>query len=211
MHILDCRTSHLIAEHHEYLKEMLGENRRLLPKHHFLVHYPSCLLQAGPPVRYWSMRFEVRHQIFKDLAKSTHCFKNICLTLAKRFQLALAYKFLNNIFDSQLFVAGQSEVTINTLPADIMSSICTDLEVCHMIQCLSYAGCKLGITFLRRVLYLSTVFMTECHSLAFSGVLCHYKIEFILSRSYFKPIFMMNIFMPSQSNILQGEDLLALQ
>jgi hypothetical protein len=77
------------------------------------------------------MRFEARHQIFKDLAKSTHCFKNICLTLAKRFQLALAYKFLNNKFDSQLSVAGQSEeVTVNTLPADIMSSICTDLKVC---------------------------------------------------------------------------------
>lgn len=42
--------SHLIAEHHEYLKKILGENRRLFPKHHFLVHYPSCLLQAGPPV-----------------------------------------------------------------------------------------------------------------------------------------------------------------
>lgn len=86
--------SHLIAEHHEYFKEMLGDNGKLLPKHHLLVHYPSCLLKAGPPVRHWSMRFEARTKIFEDLAKSTHCFKITCLTLAMRFQLGLAYNFI---------------------------------------------------------------------------------------------------------------------
>ena len=53
----------LIEEHHAFYKEMYpGEI--LLPKHHFTVHYPSCLLKSGHPVRYWCMRFEARHNFF---------------------------------------------------------------------------------------------------------------------------------------------------
>lgn len=43
--------SHLIADHHSYFKE-LYPNSALLPKHHFMVHYPRCLITSGPAIRY---------------------------------------------------------------------------------------------------------------------------------------------------------------
>jgi len=68
---------------------LLFPEKQLLPKHHFLMHYARCLRNSGPPVIYWSMRFESRHQTFKDLAKTTNCFKNICKTLVKLLVLQL--------------------------------------------------------------------------------------------------------------------------
>jgi hypothetical protein len=48
---LSSYLGHLIAEHHAHLKEMYP-SKRLLPKHHFLVHYQSCLLRCGTPTGY---------------------------------------------------------------------------------------------------------------------------------------------------------------
>lgn len=33
---------HLIMEHHELFKELYPD-RKLIPKHHFMIHYPSCI------------------------------------------------------------------------------------------------------------------------------------------------------------------------
>lgn len=79
----------LIDEHHQMFQHYFPDCN-LLPKHHFLVHYPRCMLLSGPPVQYWCMRFEARHNFFKELARISRCFKNICKTLAKRCQFALA-------------------------------------------------------------------------------------------------------------------------
>ena len=49
---------------------------------HFLFLYDRC----GPLVRYWCMRFEGKHNYFKDLAHHVKCFKNIAKTLATRHQ-----------------------------------------------------------------------------------------------------------------------------
>jgi len=74
----------LVSDHHAYFRELFPD-KRLLPKHHFLIHYPRCLAASGPPVRYWCMRFEARHKYFKDVAAQSHCYVNIGKTLAKRF------------------------------------------------------------------------------------------------------------------------------
>jgi len=71
---LSSYLSHLIAENHSHFKNMYPENR-LLPKHHFLIHYPACLLRCGPSTGYWCMRFEARHSFFKQIARVIHCFK----------------------------------------------------------------------------------------------------------------------------------------
>ena len=81
--------SYLIDEHHRTFKELFSE-KNLLPKHHFLVHYPRCMMLSGPPSQYWCMRFEARHNFFKEVARVSHCFKNICQSLAKRAQYSLA-------------------------------------------------------------------------------------------------------------------------
>lgn len=77
---------HLIKEHHELFKE-LYPGRNLIPKHHFMIHYPSCIRKIGPLIHMWSMRFEAKHRIFKNTLKN---FKNITKSLAKRHQMSIA-------------------------------------------------------------------------------------------------------------------------
>ena len=43
-------------------------------------------------VRYWCMRYEAKHNYFKDLANKTKCFKNICKSLAYRHQYLVCYQ-----------------------------------------------------------------------------------------------------------------------
>lgn len=78
---------HLISEHHGLFKD-LYPNKRLLPKHHLMVHYPMCIRKIGPLLHTWCMRYEAKHNVFKKQLKS---FKNITKTLAKKHQCQMAY------------------------------------------------------------------------------------------------------------------------
>lgn len=46
--------------------------------------------------RYWCMRYEAKHNYFKDLALKMKCFKNICKSLAERHQRFMCYNYLNS-------------------------------------------------------------------------------------------------------------------
>lgn len=69
----------------------------LKPKFHFLTHYPTVLKNSGPVRNFWCFKFEAKHKSFKAYAHSITSRKNICLTLAKKFQL----KFANDILHSK--------------------------------------------------------------------------------------------------------------
>lgn len=40
---------HLIEEHHRLFANLYPQNN-LIPKHHFMIHYPECIRQIGPLV-----------------------------------------------------------------------------------------------------------------------------------------------------------------
>lgn len=58
----------------------------LIPKHHLLTHYPNAIRKMGPPIHFWMMRFESKHQYFTRIAKNTKNFINLCKTLSKKHQ-----------------------------------------------------------------------------------------------------------------------------
>ena len=89
--------SRLVEEHHNLFKSLFPD-KRLIPKHHFLIYYSTCLKSCGPPVRYWSMRFEDRHQIFKEMARSTKCYKNIC---KQNIGQEISNEYCNQTFELQ--------------------------------------------------------------------------------------------------------------
>ena len=82
---------HLINDHHKLFKYLFPE-RRLIPKHHFMIHYPSCIRKIGPLLHVWCMRFEAKHNFFKRSVKN---FKNITKALVKQHQRQLAYHWEN--------------------------------------------------------------------------------------------------------------------
>ncbi|XP_034944804.1 uncharacterized protein [Chelonus insularis] len=82
----------LIEEHHSLYLKLFGD---LIPKAHFCLHYPHIMRLVGPPRNFWTMRFEGKHRIFKQAARTTCNRQNLCLTLASRHQEHLNYAFEN--------------------------------------------------------------------------------------------------------------------
>lgn len=79
-----------IWHHLEDFKHLFPESR-LKPKHHFLMHYPQHIINFGPLVSYWCMRFEAKHKILKDIARQANQFRNVPYTLSFRHQLAQCF------------------------------------------------------------------------------------------------------------------------
>ena len=55
----------------------------LIPKFHYLIHYPSQIEQFGPLIHSWTMRQESKLSFFKRVSKRGN-FKNIPQTVAKK-------------------------------------------------------------------------------------------------------------------------------
>lgn len=85
------RLDDLVKEH---LKSMIALFEvKLLPKHHFMLHYKSAFESSGPQVYSMMMHIERKHKTFKDFAKRTNNFTNITKTLAERHQATIFKEF----------------------------------------------------------------------------------------------------------------------
>jgi hypothetical protein len=87
------RLEELISQHHQLFRSLFPAER-LIPKQHFLIHYPSKIRNLGPPVQYWCMRFESKHASAKDFCRLIHNFKNICMSIAWQQQIRLCVDWL---------------------------------------------------------------------------------------------------------------------
>ena len=70
------------------------------PKTHFLSHYPQSIRLYGPPLSYWTARYESRHRIAKSTSESSKNFKNISLTLTTRQQMRQSSVFYHGMFST---------------------------------------------------------------------------------------------------------------
>lgn len=90
---------HLIREHHQLFRDLYPD-KKLIPKHHLMIHYPQCIRKIGPLIHVWCMRFESKHNFFK---RSVRNFKNITKSLVKEHQKQLAYHWENFNFQRLQF------------------------------------------------------------------------------------------------------------
>lgn len=90
---------------------------KLTPKQHHLVHYPRVIRQLGPPIRYWSMRYESNHYPFKKIAGVTSNFINIAKTLANRNQLVLSQQLKKkNWFSTDIDITNEDVTKFSNVP-----------------------------------------------------------------------------------------------
>lgn len=68
--------SKIVEHRHRY--QDLFSGVRLLPKHHYLEHYPQMIRCFGPLVAVWTMRFEAKHSFFKNIV-NTQDASRMCL------------------------------------------------------------------------------------------------------------------------------------
>ena len=70
----------------------LFPSKNIIPKQHYMIHIPDIIKLLGPPVRYSCYSFEAAHKYFKAIAQKQN-FKNLCLSLAKRYQRLVCIDF----------------------------------------------------------------------------------------------------------------------
>ena len=69
---------------------VLYPGSRLIPKFHYMIHYPSQIEKFGPLIHSWTMRHESKLSFIKRCSKRS--FKNVTQTAAKKHQLWQCYK-----------------------------------------------------------------------------------------------------------------------
>ena len=84
----------------ENYPELLGTAK---PKHHFLTHYGQAIRLFGPPLTYWTGRFESKHRISKNIAETSKNFKNISLTVSVRQMMRMASVYYQGMFETSQF------------------------------------------------------------------------------------------------------------
>jgi hypothetical protein len=108
----------LVSEHHR--DHVLLFSDSLKPKHHFMLHYASAIMNVGPLQWIWSMRFEAKHGEAKKLATVNCNFRNICKSVAQKHQLKMCYRFMmrDSFQSDDLEVSTGSTVEIDSCTND---------------------------------------------------------------------------------------------
>lgn len=94
----------LIEEKLTDFKQLYPEFR-IIPKFHYMVHYPSQIEMFGPLIHSWTMRQESKLSFVKRASRRSN-FKNVAKTVAKKHQLWQCYKlhsehpYLHTAFES---------------------------------------------------------------------------------------------------------------
>ena len=82
----------MLIEEKLYTFMQLYPDSRLIPKYHYMIHYPSQIEKFGPLINSWTMRHEAKLSFVKQVSKRSN-FKNVPQTVAKKHQLWQCYKF----------------------------------------------------------------------------------------------------------------------
>jgi hypothetical protein len=88
------QVAEMSEEINEYfrLRQLVFPEASLIPKHHFLKHYPELTRQFGPLSKFWTFHFEHKHQYFKLMMEHAKNLINETKLLAERHQLFQATK-----------------------------------------------------------------------------------------------------------------------
>ena len=83
----------------EYLSTFcrLYPHKTLIPKQHYMIHYPSQMEKFGPLINSWTMRQESKLSFVKRVSRFSN-YKNVPKTIARRHQFWLCYQMHYNPF-----------------------------------------------------------------------------------------------------------------
>ncbi len=96
------------------------EGLHIKPKAHHMIHYSSQLYRFGPLINCGTLRFEGKHNYFKEIVASTKNRKNLYKTMAFRHQYLQAYYAEgNNLFSTDLVSTNGENVDVEHLDLNI--------------------------------------------------------------------------------------------
>ncbi|KAJ8911939.1 hypothetical protein NQ315_016281 [Exocentrus adspersus] len=122
---------YLIKEHHELYINLFNE--KLMPKYHFLIHYPKIITNVGPLNTLSSMRYEAFHKIGKTNAHIVTSRINIIYTLAIRYQLKLFHRFQCNTGLRNNVLVGKT-IDEDKFDSDYFKTV-SNCKLIHLSEC----------------------------------------------------------------------------
>ena len=116
----------LILDHHAAFIKCYSEEK-VIPKFHFLLHYPEQVQRIGPMIRSWNMRNEAKLNIFKRASRLGN-FKNIAFSLAQRHQRLQCWELASDSLLKSPIECGPtkqpaSTCTMNAQPVNIREAL----------------------------------------------------------------------------------------
>lgn len=133
----------LIEEHHTKFKTLYPATP-IIPKMHFMIHYPKQIINYGPLVHTWTMRHEAKLRILKRAARVSN-FKNVCQTVAKRHQHLLCIH-MHNMLSNGLARPPETgplkllNLTETTASALKQSNAISENSICYSTTFVNYNG-----------------------------------------------------------------------
>lgn len=118
----------LIAEHRHRFSSVFPQEK-LIPKHHFVEHYPKLIKAFGPLVSLWTMRFEAKHHFFKKIVRQTSCFCNILKSMARKHQSMIAYHLHGSNVKTNVSVSKMSRVPLEVVNENIQEFLTRQLFI----------------------------------------------------------------------------------
>ena len=89
--------------------------KRITPKQHFLIHYPSAIKNFGPPKLYSVMRFEGKHSYFNRVHSANHNHRNLLKSLANRHQNLQVYHLTSPDYFVDIELGSTCDLSKNTI------------------------------------------------------------------------------------------------
>ena len=114
-------------------RQSLFPGVKLRPKHHFTSHYPQLILEFGPLIKVWTMRYESKHRFFKRVVRYSLNFINIIKSLSIKHELLQSYIRLGADIRLQSQVYNSIDFQPHLFNADIQRAI-TNAGLTHSIQ-----------------------------------------------------------------------------
>ena len=117
----------------DYLRIIPGATFK--PKDHFLTHYPCQILEVGRPLNHSTMRFEAKHNFFKDIYHRSNNIVNITKSLAMRHQywMYLTYKKPNILQHETPKLISDNKIPVSMLKKTIQEKLkpktCSEIKV----------------------------------------------------------------------------------
>lgn len=109
--------------------------KQLRPKHHYLAHYPRLILEFGPLMKVWTLRFESKHSFFKRIIRYSHNFKNITMTLSEKHELYQSLMRSGAGLRSAVDIYNEIPCDIRMYSADIQHVVCNAGLIDSVTEC----------------------------------------------------------------------------
>ena len=113
----------ILIQDYLYHRKQFFPTCPLKPKHHFLLHYPNLIMDCGPLIWLWTLRFESKHSFFKKSISTSKNFKNVTGSLAEKHQLLQAYLKSGNYFDLSIQMPQSIMFHVDTYSEAIQNAV----------------------------------------------------------------------------------------